>query len=181
MLARHTWRFAAVTALVLAVSATAFAQDQDSQDRTLRLSGLINDHTTQAQGAWELHGQWSMTVRGESGTADFSAILTMERSDLYVLTTSDPTRTAHTHHITLLNATVVPTAGGIEVSGLADITANGSPAPLPPPLQLTIDITGGTALTYSNIKLVFGGGAANHFGTQALNGVVRFIHDERDQ
>lgn len=181
MLGKPTWQFAAITLMVVTVSASALAQVQDSGDRALRLSGLINDHTAQLAGAWEIHGQWSMSVSGDSGSANFSAILTMERSDLYVLTTGDPTRTAHTHHITLANATVAPIAGGFEVTGLADITANGNPAPLPPPLQLTIDITGGTELPYSNIKITFGGGAANHFGTQALSGVVRFIHDGRGQ
>lgn len=178
MIGRHLWQLAAVAALAMTVSAPALAQDRDDS-RTLQLSGLINDHTTQTQGAWELHGQWSMSV-DDDGTAYFSAILTMERSDLYVLTQNNPNRSAHTHHIRLL-AKVTPIPGGFQMSGPAEITANGSPAPLTPPLLLTVDITGGTTVTYSNITLLFGDGAASHFGPDPLSGVVRFSHDERDR
>ena len=38
---------------------------------------------------------------------------------------------------------------------------------------LTIGVTGGTRVTYSNISLTLGSDAAGHFGTQAVNGVVR--------
>lgn len=181
MKTKQSWRVGAVAVLALAVSVSAFAQDNDDHERhELKLSGLINDQTTEAQGAWEIHGEWSLTLKDHSGEAEFSAVLTMERSDLYVLTTGDSNRNPHTHHIRL-DGTVVGIGGGFEVSGLADITVNGSPAPLPPPLQLAVDVTGGKELTFSNVKLIFGGGAANHFGTQAINGVVRFIHDDRDR
>ena len=36
-----------------------------------------------------------------------------------------------------------------------------------------IDITGGNSVTFSNIKVTFGGDATTHFGVHAFSGVVR--------
>src|SRR5690348_9975893 len=86
----------------------------------MKLSGIINDHTAVSAGSWELHGEWSLKTKG-NGTGDFSAVLTMERSDYWAMTSGgDPNaRSQHTHHITLTDATVTPITGGFEVSGSA--------------------------------------------------------------
>lgn len=80
------------------------------------LSGLINDYTPSSVsgGPWTMHGEWSLDVHRNSGTADFSAEMTM--SDLGTTTTGnppvavlDPTKpgnSPHTHHIKLINASV---------------------------------------------------------------------------
>jgi hypothetical protein len=39
--------------------------------------------------------------------------------------------------------------------------------------QLTVCITGGTQIEFSNITLVFGEPASGHFGSQPINGAVR--------
>lgn len=145
------------------------------------LAGVFNDYTPAgSSGPWELRGQWSLKINGESGNADFSAVLTMERSDLGVtLTGGDPnnpaSRHAHTHHIIVSDATVTPLANGFRVSGPATITGNGNfPAPdFGPNTTVQIDVTGGNTVSPSNIKLTFIGDAATHFGTQPVNGVVR--------
>lgn len=72
--------------------------------------------------------------------------------------------------------TVTPITGGFEVSGPVTITKDGSPAPFSPS-ELHVDITGGTSVEFSNIRLMFLGdpitSATIHFGTQAIHGVVR--------
>src|SRR5581483_516205 len=67
--------------------------------------------TATATGPWEMRGQWSIDLKGNSGTADFSALMSMGLSDYWILNTkadaSDPAiRSAHTHHIVMSDATV---------------------------------------------------------------------------
>jgi hypothetical protein len=88
--------------------------------------GVINDYTIEASlgGPWEIGGEWSLKVDGYPGRADFSAALTMVRSDVGVTDNGgdldDPAaRNAHTHHITLLGGTVTPITNGIRVTGPA--------------------------------------------------------------
>ena len=147
----------------------------------VRLRGTLSDYTpASVSGPWEVRGQWSLQLRGMSGTADFSAALTMGRSDLGVMLNgggnlnSPSARTAHTHHVIVSNGIVTPLANGFRVTGAATITGNGN---FPPPFggssTLQIDVTGGNSVTLSNIKLTFGGDAATHFGTNPISGVVR--------
>jgi hypothetical protein len=135
-------------------------------------------------------------VNGRSGKADFSAALDMERSDQGV-TQNAPTpppvtnpfdnpalRSAHTHHITLLNGKITRVTNGFQVTGHATITKDGVfPPPFGPVLPiLTITITGvaptptdhGNVL-FSNITVLFGAPADGHFGTNALHGVIRSV------
>ena len=125
-----------------------------------------------------------MKLKGNSTKADFSAELNMELSDGWVITENannfDPAaRGAHTHHVTLVDAEVTTTStGGLEITGTATITLNGSPAPVSP-APLTIEITGGTDVAFSNITLTFGSPASNHFGTEPLSGVVRSVKQQK--
>lgn len=160
----------------LALSAGALAQ----MPGPAHLSGFINDYTAanlKAAGPWEVRGEWSLLVKGDSNQADFSATLTMVRSDFAVILNNaqidnPSTRTPHTHHITLVDGTVTALANGIQVDGLATITASGSPAPFSPS-HVQIKITGGSSVALSNIGVTFLDGAAGHFGDQPLEGVVR--------
>lgn len=174
---RRFWWMAQIAALVLMVSFSALAQ----APRQIKLSGLISDYTLLSGGGpWDVRGEWSLTLKGNSGKADFSAALAMVHSDLGVTLNNgsldDPAaRNPHTHHIALVNGTVTPLSNGFRVTGKAIITANGN---FPPPFgggsTLQIDVTGGNSVLPSNIKLFFGGDAAKHFGSQAVNGVVNF-------
>jgi hypothetical protein len=189
----------AVSILLLASATCALGQDR----RPTHFSGLINDYTpsTVKGGPWEMHGQWTLDLRPDwraaSGfVADFSADMTM--SD-YGTTVGLPDATKggqspHTHHIKLTNKIVTAnmdacptfspaTLTGFQISGTVSlITGNGTIAPFespdgPPLSTLQVCITGGDQVPYSitnsNISLVFGGPATNHFGTQAIHGVVR--------
>jgi hypothetical protein len=153
------WMVSVVAVVILAVGICARAQ----APTPTHFSGLINDYSPETilgkvVGPWEMHGKWSLDLKGRSGLADFSAEMTMELSEHAMEVAianaiaagtvppsfDDPeTRTPHTHHITMKDAKVsVPAAGvcpayatpntttpGIMVSGPAYITGNGGPAP----------------------------------------------------
>jgi hypothetical protein len=153
------WMVSVVAVVILAVGICARAQ----APTPTHFSGLINDYSPETilgkvVGPWEMHGKWSLDLKGRSGLADFSAEMTMELSDhamevaianAIAAGTAPPsfddpeTRTPHTHHITMKDAKVsVPATGvcppyatpntttpGIMVSGPAYITGNGGPAP----------------------------------------------------
>jgi hypothetical protein len=189
-------RIIAVVALVSATS--TMAQERLPE----RLGGIINDYTplvpattTKPSSLYEMRGHWSLHVKGNSGKADFSAFMTMELSDYWILySNSDATkpnvRGAHTHHITMMDATVSSdasetsscpadspaTTARFVVTGPAKfITGNGNSAPFEKmgPTMLQVCITGGSDVTYSNMTLVFTGPATTHFGMQAIHGAVR--------
>jgi len=177
--------------LLTATSLCLLAQERELVTH-LHLKGVINDFTpiTAGTSPWELRGPWSLTLDRESGTAKFSARLTMELSDFGQTVTSVNAvdRAQHTHRITLTTNTVIynptdcppaplptpPYTARIEVTGTANIEANGSPAPFGPS-ALQVCIAGGSNIEFSNITLVFTGttGASGHFGSQAIHGLVR--------
>src|SRR5271154_3720732 len=191
-----------VLSLFLLVSATcALAQER----RPVHFSGLINDYSplsTSVKGSpWEMHVQWSMDVRPEWGTADFSADMTMSGYGKTSTGAVDPTQplvNPHTHHIRLTNVKVTwdmvgcPTyqppvpVTGFQLNGTVSLmTGNGSIAPFetdPPSSTLQVCVSGGNDVRYSvtdsNITLVFGGPATTHFGPQAIHGVVRKPTDD---
>lgn len=190
-------------ALVLALGTSALGQNRSP----MHFRGIINDFTPahnalgKPSGPWELHGVWRLDLSWDSSTAYFSAALTMENSDYWLLINPNPpadpdspaTRTPHTHHISMKNAQVTSdpsavaagcpsasytpaTTTGFMVTGSASVTGNGGYAPFAPQGQLsplTVCVTGGTQVGFSNITLVFGTPASSHFGPQAINGAVR--------
>jgi hypothetical protein len=182
--------------LLLVAGGCAFAQ----RFRATHFSGLINDYSplnTSVKGSpWEMHGQWSMDVHPEWGTADFLADMTMSGFGTTASGAVDPAHplvNPHTHHIKLTNAKITwditgcpaylppATTTGFQLNGTVSLlTGNGSIAPFetdPPSSTLQVCVTGGNEVQYSlqnsNITLVFGGPATTHFGPQPLHGVVR--------
>jgi hypothetical protein len=176
MIGRGFKRMARIGVFTLAGSGAVIAQTPTQ----VRFTGLINDYTAATlslAGPWEVRGEWSLALQGSAGKADFSAAITMIRSDLWVSTSGanpdDPAaRVPHTHHIGVSGGVVTPITGGFRVTGTATVTGNGNPAPFGLNSPIQIDISGGSSVAYSNIKITFGGGAAGHFGTQPLDGVV---------
>jgi hypothetical protein len=180
--------------LALALSSGVVAQAPPPA----KLSGTINDYNPFSNGQYEMRGAWSLNVNGASGQADFSAGLNMEHSDLWMVAnniTDTTLRDPHTHHITMRNAQVigdqtyvgnncptahyhVPTTTGFAVVGMAGVTGDGGFPPFAPHGELsplTVCVTGGIQVGFSNITLVLGSPASKHFGTQPINGVVRSV------
>lgn len=195
------WAVPAVVVLTLTIGVGAMGQESRS---FARFSGQIDDYTpsTVKGGPYEMHGTWSLVLHGheDSVTADFSATMNMETSDYGFVNgnvnPADPTtRGAHTHHILLtgpvqFDATGCPTATapppltttGFQFTGTVSlITGNGTQAPFEPPppsaptSMLTVCVTGGPDVEFSNVTLVFGSPASKHFGSQAIHGVVRRV------
>jgi hypothetical protein len=172
------WRTICMTGIpILAMASCVLAQ---TSAPTL-FSGVIEDYTpttSSPMGPWEMRGPWTLTLSADSTKADFSATLTMELSDYtrnasnIDVTTGSAGRMQHTHHIAVLGGTVTQlSTGGFELTGPVTITKDGSPAPLAASI-LTVSITGGTSVGYSNITMQFTGGAPVHFGSQLIHGVV---------
>jgi hypothetical protein len=187
-------------ALLLLVSTTcALAQER----KPVHFTGLLNDYvpllTTVKGSPYEIHGQWSMDVHPEWGTADFSADMTMSSFGKTAAGAVDPTQplvNPHTHHIRLTNVRITwdmtgcppyatPTQMGFQINGTVSLlTGNGSNGTFetnPPSSTLQVCVTGGLdvplSVTNSNITLVFVGPATSHFGPQAIHGVVREAAD----
>jgi hypothetical protein len=152
------WMVSVVAVMMLAVTIGTLGQ----APTPTHFSGLLNDYSPETiagkvVGPWEMHGRWSLDLKGRSGLADFYAAMTMELSDHAMdvaiangvvtngVATSfdDPeTRIPHTHHVTMKDAQVsydtgtcptyappAPTNPGFMVTGAATITGNGGPAP----------------------------------------------------
>ena len=185
----------ALSLLILVSGTWALAQES----RPVHLTGLINDYSpldASIKGSpYEMHGQWSMDVYPERGTADFIADMTMSGYGTTggVLDATKGGAGAHTHHIGLKNAKITwnmtgcppyvtaPPKMGFQLNDTVSLlTGNGSNALFetnPPSSTLQVCVTGGNDVMYSvpnsNITLVFGGPAITHFGQQAIHGVVR--------
>ncbi len=196
---------ARVLSLFLLTAGTcALAQEH----KPVHFSGLINDYSPQSTSVkgspWEMHGQWSMDLHPERGTADFAADMTMSGFGTTTTGAVDPTHplvNPHTHHIRLTNVAITSdmtgcptylppaTLTGFQLNGTVSLlTGNGSIAPFetdPPSSTLQVCVTGGNDVPYSiqnsNITLVFGGPATTHFGPQALHGVVQSAKEKEHQ
>jgi len=200
-----TWTLRFIAVLVFAVSTGAQAQAPSPT----HFNGIINDYTpaTGVAGPWELHGAWSLKLKGESGKADFSAILTMEHDDYWVLanpttppatpTVDNPgARSPHTHRIIMTDALVSSdtsacpadspaTTARFVVTGPADIAANGTSAPFQTKGGVTtlstlqVCVSGGTEVAFSNVTLMFASKspATTHFGSLPIHGAVRRTHE----
>ena len=170
--------------------------------RPVHLSGLINDYSplnaTVKGSPWEMHGQWSLDVHEESGTADFAADMTMSgygKTPDGAVDPAQPLQNPHTHHIRLSHAKIIwdltgcpaylppATKTGFQFTTTVSLlTGNGTLAPFepdPPVSTLQVCVSGGDDVRYSvtnsNVTLVYTGPATSHFGTQAIHGVVRKI------
>src|SRR6202167_5927269 len=77
--------------LVLALGTSAAAQGRSRE----HFRGIINDFTPahangDPTGPWEIHGAWRLDFSSDDITADFSAALTMENSDYWLLINHNP-------------------------------------------------------------------------------------------
>jgi hypothetical protein len=162
------WRVLALAVLTLALSTHGVAVAQGGGDglSQIRLQGLINDYTADLDGggAWHIVGQWSAHVQGGREKATFYAALAMVRAD------TTP-RQSHTHHVWINDGVVTAVPFGYQITGNAVATGSGNAAGFSGS-RVTVTITGGNAMPFSNVSVVFGDGAAGHFGAEPVDGVV---------
>jgi hypothetical protein len=196
--------------LVSAASALAQNSNLAQERKPVHFSGLFNDYVplnqTISGSPYEMHGQWSLDVHPEWGTADFAADMTMSgfgrtpanATPPNAVDPNQPIVNPHTHHIKLTNARITwdmigcppwgtPTLQGFQLNGTVSlITGNGTNGtfePNPPQSTLQVCVSGGNDVLFSipnsNMTMVFGGpAAAKHFGSQAIHGVVRIAPTE---
>lgn len=144
-----------------------------------RVNGLIGDHVWveagPGMGAWQVTGTWNATIANQTGKAEFVASILGVRSDLHILNTGETpettTRSPHTHHVALVDATVTYLTTGVRLTGTAIITSEGNAAPFSGS-PVIVEITGGNTVKFSNMRLAFQGAAVGHFGSQTYDGVV---------
>jgi hypothetical protein len=193
-----------LTLLVIGVGGLAPALAGHRPGLPAHFRGLLNDYTPSSangvpiKGApYEMHGAWKLDLDETRTMARFSTEMTMQTPDfLNADPNFDPgTLGAHSHHITLTSGTVHdgPTdwqtmcpklspaaAGGFAITGMANVTANGSNPPFGNPSPVTIcilgavnpNVSGAAYVQFSNFTLTFGAPASSHFGPQAIHGVV---------
>lgn len=193
---RRARYIAGTCGIAIALSGVALVRTQAQDLRPVHFNGVINDYSpsTVAGGPYEIRGEWSLDL-GRSGTASFSADLTMATSDYGITgaTQVDPanpsTRSPHTHHISVTNATVsydtsvcpanspATTGPGLVVTGTATTTGNGSPAAFESKGSSAVQvcINGGSQVDFSNMTLVYTGPATGHFGPQPIHGAIRGV------
>src|SRR5580658_10356593 len=102
-----------ICAIAIAAAAIVLVRAQAQDLRLVHFSGVISDYSpsTVPGGPYAMHGDWSLDVQ-RGGTANFSADFNMETSDYGIsnATAVDPanpaTRSPHTHHLSMTNATV---------------------------------------------------------------------------
>ena len=193
---RRVRQIMGISGIAIGLSMVALVRTQAQDLRPVHFGGVINDYSpsTVSGGPYEIRGDWSLDVE-RGGTANFSADLNMETSDYGITgaTQVDPTnpatRSPHTHHISVTNATVSydtsvcpvasppTTASGLVVTGGSTTTGNGSPASFESKGASTVQICimGGSQVAFSNMTLVYTGPATGHFGPQPIHGVVRSV------
>ena len=164
MSSRILWKAAFVALTTVALSGQSMAQSALPN----QYEGTINDYVQALGTTWLVSGEWSLQLRGGSGRGDFSASLTM-------FDTANPGAVAHTHHVVLTDGDVSinenwTTPGRFTLSGVGVVTGSGNLSFSEAPISIAI--TGGPAVTYSNVGLRLGGSAEGHFGSTPLGGVV---------
>ena len=163
-------RIAALVMIVVALTSQGLGQ---SRTPTM-FSGIIDDFTPvlDANGPWQVSGQWSLTLIGTTGRGNFSWAVNMLRSE-----DLGSGRGAHTHQVTISNGQVTPLANGFQISGGPQISGSnvvitGNGNLVFPGSTVTVQVTGGSAVPFENIAVTFGGAAVTHFGDQPFHGVV---------
>src|SRR5688572_28957098 len=109
MTSLRSYALALVAATTVLISPATSAQDAPE----MRMTGILADHVWvdlgAGAGAWQVNGTWSAKISGSSGKGEFVAAILGVRSDLWVQQTGanpqSTTRSPHTHHVALLDAT----------------------------------------------------------------------------
>jgi hypothetical protein len=164
-------RLTFIGAIVLALTSQGLAHNAA---KATKVSGSIDDYVEVGGERWHASGEWSLLARGGSDKGDFSLALhgvPRDSPPLY------PVSMAHTHHVSIADGVVTVTkdpANGkltLTLTGPATITSQGNLMGASGSV-VTVTVTGGTALRYSNVAVTFSQAAIDHFGSMPYHGVV---------
>jgi hypothetical protein len=164
-------RLTLVGAIVLALGSQGLAHNPA---KAAKVSGSIDDYVEVAGERWHASGEWALLLRRGNDRGDFSLALhgvPRDSPPLY------PVSAAHTHHVSIAEGVVTvtkdPTNGKLTLTltGPATITSQGNLMGASGSV-VTVTVTGGTALPYSNVAVTFSQAAVVHFGSLPYHGVV---------
>lgn len=164
------WRVTALVAVVVALSGQGLAQPAAPKE----LGGIIHDYLLTNGERWHVSGEWSLQVKGDRSTGDFSAaFIGVPRDNPPVF----PTSLAHTHHVSIVGGhlTITEDDNGNSIltfSGPGTFTGNGNLQSAFSGSHVEVTIRGGNAISYSNFEMIIGAPAASHYGTETFHGVV---------
>lgn len=113
-------------------------------------------------------------LMGNSDRGNFSVALNMVRAE------NPDNRSPRTHQVTISNGQVTSLANGFQISGNAIITVKGALAGFSGS-PVTVQVTGGSAIAFSNIALTFGGCAVINFGDQLFTAWSRSGRTETEK
>ncbi len=163
MKSKLAWTALVLTLSILVITTTARSDSSSPQ----KFQGMINDFSppdTTPAGPYLVSGPWSLKVHA-NGKAEFDGSLNMVRSD------DIGNRNFHTHHVQVADGLVVSqTANSMVIRGEAVLTSNGNP--VFPGTIVRIELSGGSEMAFTNVKLVFESGASAHFTMEPYDGVV---------
>jgi hypothetical protein len=170
MHSRMHWRLASLAAIVVVLSAQSLAQPAAPKE----LSGTIHDYLVTNGERWHVSGEWSLQLKGDGGTGDFSAMFIGVPRDNPPLF---PNSAAHTHFVSVANAQITATQDEtgkrtLIVSGPGTFTGNGNLQASFSGSHVEVRITGGNTIPYSNFGMTISAPASEHYGNETFHGVV---------
>ena len=167
---RTRWRVVALAAVAVALSGQGLAQ----QAAPKALRGMIHDYLVTNGERWHVGGEWSLQVKGDRSTGDFSAdFIGLPRDNPPLLSTS----VVHTHHVSIVGGHVAVTEDSngnsiLTITGPGTFAGNGNLQSAFSGSPVEVTIKGGNAISYSNFEMIIGPPAASHYGTEMFHGVV---------
>jgi hypothetical protein len=170
MHSRMHWRLASLAAIVVVLSAQSLAQPAAPKE----LSGTIHDYLVTNGERWHVSGEWSLQLKGDRNTGDFTAMfigVPRDNPPLY------PNSAPHTHFVSLADAEITATEDEngqrtLIVSGPGTFTGNGNLQASFSGSPVEVRITGGNTIPYSNFGMTIRAPAAVHYGEETFHGVV---------
>ena len=135
---------------------------------------MIHDYLLTSGERWHAAGEWSLQLKSDRSTGDFSAaFIGVPRDNPPVF----PTSAAHTHHVSIVEGDVVVTEDAnwnsiLTISGPGTFAGNGNLQSAFSGSHVEVTIKGGNAISYSNFEMIIGPPATSHYGTETFHGVV---------
>ena len=167
---RMLWRVTALVAVVASLSGQGLAQ----QTAPKELHGIIHDYLVTNGERWHVAGEWSLQVKGDRSTGDFSAAflgVPRDNPPLY------PTSATHTHNVSIVGGRIAVTEDDhgnpvLTIRGPGTFAGNGNLQSAFSGSQVEVTIRGGNAISYSRFEMIIGPPASSHYGTETFHGVV---------
>ena len=170
MYSRMYCRLALLAGIVVALSGQALAEHPAPKE----LSGTIHDYLVTNGERWHVGGEWSLQLKGDGSTGDFSAMFIGVPRDNPPLF---PISAAHTHFVSIVDGDVKVThdVNGsliLTLRGPGTFTGNGNLQSAYTGSEVEVTIRGGNTIPYSNFGMTISAPASEHYGDETFHGLV---------